>query len=208
MQYGNLGPWQYRWAQGSIQLSANYTPVTIRIYFWTLVDVISDNAQSVMRGIGFILATQVRRSSARRTTIWASCQRNWKRTSRARQAKPVKSDGDGGSGPAYPLPRDSEIWDRTHIRRRKALPVVPCYCHSFSPSGALKPGFSPRTRGIDTMSLALTTQVAHHRLRTKQLYINAQAAGSYIPGGDTVNFNAVATVLGQQDARNRLSWHH
>ena len=50
------------------------------------------------------------------------------------------------------------------------------------------------------MSLALTTQVAHHRLRTKQLYINAQAAGSYIPGGDTVNFNAVATVLGQQDA--------
>jgi hypothetical protein len=39
------------------------------------------------------------------------------------------------------------------------------------------------------MSLALTTQTAHHRLRTKQLYINAQAAGSYTPGGDTVNFN-------------------
>ena len=59
VQYGNLGPWQYRWAQGSIQLSANYTPVTVRIYFWTLTDVISDNAQSVMRGSGFILATQV-----------------------------------------------------------------------------------------------------------------------------------------------------
>ena len=39
------------------------------------------------------------------------------------------------------------------------------------------------------MSLALTTQTAHHRLRTKQLYINAQASGNYVPGGDPVNFN-------------------
>jgi hypothetical protein len=59
VQYGNLGPWQYRWAQGSIQLSANYTAVTIRVYFYALVNDIYDNAQSVMRGIGFILATQV-----------------------------------------------------------------------------------------------------------------------------------------------------
>src|ERR1700721_1446133 len=49
-----------------------------------------------------------------------------------------------------------------------------------------------RTRRIDAMSLALTTQTAHHRLRTKQLYINAQAAGSYTPGGDTVNFNSLS----------------
>ena len=41
------------------------------------------------------------------------------------------------------------------------------------------------------MSLALTTQTANHHLRTKQLYIAAQAAGSYIPGGDLVNLNNV-----------------
>lgn len=44
------------------------------------------------------------------------------------------------------------------------------------------------------MSLALTTQIAHHRLRTKQLYIAAQAAGSYVPGGDLVNFNNLSGV--------------
>ena len=59
VQYGNLGPWQYRWAQGSIQLSANYTAVTIRVYFYALASDIYDNAQTVMRGVGFILATQV-----------------------------------------------------------------------------------------------------------------------------------------------------
>jgi hypothetical protein len=59
VQIGNLGPYQYRWAQGSIQLSAFYSAITIRVYFWALANDVYDNAQSVMRGIGFILATQV-----------------------------------------------------------------------------------------------------------------------------------------------------
>ena len=59
VQVGNLGCWQYRWANGSIQLIPSYTPVTIRVYFYALATDIYDNAQTVMRGIGFILATQV-----------------------------------------------------------------------------------------------------------------------------------------------------
>lgn len=59
VQVGNLGCWQYRWAQGSIQLIPSYTPVTLRVRFWALVSDIYDSAQTVMRGIGFILATQV-----------------------------------------------------------------------------------------------------------------------------------------------------
>ena len=58
VQVGNLGCWQYRWAQGSIQLIPSYTPVTLRIYFYALADVLADQASTVMRGIGFILATQ------------------------------------------------------------------------------------------------------------------------------------------------------
>jgi len=56
---GNLGVQQYRWAQGSIQLTPSYTPVTIRVYFFALATDIYDDAQSVMRGLGYILATQV-----------------------------------------------------------------------------------------------------------------------------------------------------
>ena len=59
VQLGNLAVQEYRWAQGSIQLTPSYTPVTIRIYFFALSTDIYDNAQSVMRGIGFILALQV-----------------------------------------------------------------------------------------------------------------------------------------------------
>jgi hypothetical protein len=40
-------------------LTPNYTPVTIRVYFFALADVYADNAQSVMRGVRFILARQV-----------------------------------------------------------------------------------------------------------------------------------------------------
>jgi hypothetical protein len=47
VQLGNLGVQEYRWAQGSIQLTPSSTPVTLRIY------------QPVMRGIGNILALQV-----------------------------------------------------------------------------------------------------------------------------------------------------
>ena len=59
---GNIGPYQYRWAQGSIQLVPNYTPVTLRIYFFALSTDIYDDAQTapaIMRGVGFILARQV-----------------------------------------------------------------------------------------------------------------------------------------------------
>lgn len=59
VQLGNLGVQEYRWAQGSIQLTPSYQPVTIRVYFFALSTDIYDNAQSVMRGIGFILALQV-----------------------------------------------------------------------------------------------------------------------------------------------------
>ena len=52
------------------------------------------------------------------------------------------------------------------------------------------------------MSLALSTQTAHHRLRTKQLYIAAQASGNYIPGGDLVNLQSgiVNTIPGARDS--------
>jgi hypothetical protein len=50
------------------------------------------------------------------------------------------------------------------------------------------------------MSLALTTQAVHHRLRTKQLYIAAQASGSYIPGGDLLNLGAITQAINQADA--------
>jgi hypothetical protein len=43
------------------------------------------------------------------------------------------------------------------------------------------------------MSLALSSQAAHHRLRTKQLYLNAQASGNYIPGGDLLNLQAISS---------------
>lgn len=43
------------------------------------------------------------------------------------------------------------------------------------------------------MSLALTPQAVHHDLRTKRLYLNAQASGNYIPGGDVVNLNAITS---------------
>jgi hypothetical protein len=59
VQPGNLGCWQYRWAQGSIQVTPSFTNLTLRIYFYALADVYADNAQSVMRGVGFILARQV-----------------------------------------------------------------------------------------------------------------------------------------------------
>ena len=59
VQLGNLAVQEYRWAQGSIQLTPSYSPVTVRIYFFALSTDIYDNAQSVMRGIGFILALQV-----------------------------------------------------------------------------------------------------------------------------------------------------
>lgn len=51
------------------------------------------------------------------------------------------------------------------------------------------------------MSLALSTQTVHHKLRTKQLYLNAQASGNYVPGGDTVNLQSgITPALGQADA--------
>jgi hypothetical protein len=52
------------------------------------------------------------------------------------------------------------------------------------------------------MSLALTTQAVNRNLRTKQLYIQAQASGSYVPGGDTVNLKSITSplALGQDTA--------
>jgi hypothetical protein len=50
------------------------------------------------------------------------------------------------------------------------------------------------------MSLALTTQNVHHNLRSKQLYIKAQASGLYVPGGDTVDLTKVTAALGMSDA--------
>lgn len=50
------------------------------------------------------------------------------------------------------------------------------------------------------MSLALSTQAVHHRLRTKQLYLAAQASGLYVPGGDVLNLTNITQALGQGDA--------
>jgi hypothetical protein len=50
------------------------------------------------------------------------------------------------------------------------------------------------------MSLALTTSSVLRGLRNKALYINAQASGNYIPGGDLVNLLALTVPLGKSDA--------
>ena len=49
------------------------------------------------------------------------------------------------------------------------------------------------------MSLALTVQAAHHMLRSKRMYINAQPSGNYIPGGDLLNLLGCSLALGQQN---------
>ena len=41
------------------------------------------------------------------------------------------------------------------------------------------------------MALALTSQAVNHTLRTKQLYLSAQASGLYKTGGDTLNLQAI-----------------
>jgi hypothetical protein len=56
---GSIGALQYRWAQGSIQTTPSFTPITVRVYFWALNTDIYDSAAPVMRGIGNLLAYQV-----------------------------------------------------------------------------------------------------------------------------------------------------
>ena len=47
------------------------------------------------------------------------------------------------------------------------------------------------------MSIALTSQTTHHRLRTKQCYLIATPSGNYVPGGDTVDLTKVTLSVGQ-----------
>lgn len=47
------------------------------------------------------------------------------------------------------------------------------------------------------MSTALTSQTVNHELRTKKLYLNAQASGNYTPGGDLLNLQAITLKVGQ-----------
>lgn len=47
------------------------------------------------------------------------------------------------------------------------------------------------------MALALTSQAVNHTLRTKQLYLSAQASGLYKTGGDTLNLQAIPLAVGQ-----------
>lgn len=56
---GSIGALQYRWAQGYIQTTPSYTPITMRVYFWALNTDVYDQAAPVMRGIGNLLAYQV-----------------------------------------------------------------------------------------------------------------------------------------------------
>jgi hypothetical protein len=44
--------------------------------------------------------------------------------------------------------------------------------------------------------LALTVQSVNHELRTKRTYVIATPSGSYTPGGDTVNLQAITLALG------------
>ncbi|MDE2102974.1 MAG: hypothetical protein KGL39_37365 [Patescibacteria group bacterium] len=54
---GNLGCQQWRWANGSIQVTANYGgAVTLRIYFDALASSLWDQSAGIMRGIGNVLA--------------------------------------------------------------------------------------------------------------------------------------------------------
>ena len=47
------------------------------------------------------------------------------------------------------------------------------------------------------MSLALTSQTTHHRLRTKQCYLIATPSGNYVSGGDTVDLTKISLSVGQ-----------
>jgi hypothetical protein len=37
------------------------------------------------------------------------------------------------------------------------------------------------------MALATTTKFVHRHLRSKEINVTAQASGSYVPGGDTLD---------------------
>ena len=47
------------------------------------------------------------------------------------------------------------------------------------------------------MSIALTSQTTHHRLRTKQCYLIATPSGLYVPGGDVVDLTKISLSVGQ-----------
>ena len=59
VQLGNVGALQYRWAAGSIQITPSGTALTLRVYIWSLTPSNDDQADTLMRGIGELLAYEV-----------------------------------------------------------------------------------------------------------------------------------------------------
>jgi hypothetical protein len=55
---GNVGCQQYRWGAGSLQVTPSGTPVTLRVNFVALTATVYDSAAQIMRGAGFILASE------------------------------------------------------------------------------------------------------------------------------------------------------
>jgi len=55
----NLGCQQYRWAGGTMQVTPSGTAVTLRIFYMALTATVFDSSANIMRGVGFILASQV-----------------------------------------------------------------------------------------------------------------------------------------------------
>jgi hypothetical protein len=54
----NVGCQEYRWGAGVLQVTPSGTAVTLRVKFLALTDKVYDSAANVMRGIGFILASE------------------------------------------------------------------------------------------------------------------------------------------------------
>lgn len=55
----NIGTWQWRFANGSIQITPSNIPVTVKVYFDTVSTNILDPAQNVIRGTAHILSLRV-----------------------------------------------------------------------------------------------------------------------------------------------------
>jgi hypothetical protein len=55
----NIGAWQCRFANGSIQITPSNIPITVKVYFDTVSTNIFDPAQNVIRGTAHILSLRV-----------------------------------------------------------------------------------------------------------------------------------------------------
>lgn len=80
----NVGSQEYRWAGGSLWITPSGSAETIRVTFLALTASVYDSAAQVMRGIGFILASE--------TALYIAAANNGMGTLQARLEKQSRRD--------------------------------------------------------------------------------------------------------------------